>query len=690
MGGPVIMRRLMLLILTLGLVAGQSSKLRYLVAAPAVMSYPSNQTMCVYVMSPEAGATLTITLTAKKSSVVFNILIRKGEGPLNCKTFQVPPPMDGKEEIATLAINITSDVFKKLEKKSVIISIMRNGMFIQTDRPIYQPGETVIVKGVDFNEHLMARNDPFPLVTCKDDQGNIVKQWKNVQPRSGIFEMTHDLSPDIAVGDYTITATKNGSTAEMPFTVEKIVLPKFEVTMDAAETVTILQSNFPIMTCGKYTYGKPVIGTIIGKICRSPIFSPEHICKEIYGKTDVDGCYTTEVNTDFFKFKYDGYNNYVNVEASLVEDGSEVERKATKYIYISDILGQANFKVSRAFSKKGLDYRGEMTLTGSNGLPMADKDIELYVNDKRRDELYTTDKNGIARFIIKSSELGDQLLNLRAHHLPRKPLTASGEREPMYEDGYASLFPSYTKTASQVKIRSEPFVLPCNERVNLWADYVLDASEYTKKTIDFHYLVISFGKIVSSATKKHTISASGGLRSFFPFPLTVTSDMSPAATILMYTALDNGEIIADSIKIPVMSCFPNSVSLQFSDKQSLPGSMVNLHISAYPNSMCSIRAVDKSIELLKAEKERSEDTVNEFLKDWEANRNYYPPKVEELQACPAGSYPVFSPNQLDIYSHFEQCAIKVLTNFNIRKPLDCKLLTTPRPKPKDFSDTFAK
>lgn len=55
---------------------------------------------------------------------------------------------------------------------------------------------------------------------------------------------------------------------------------------------------------------------------------------------------------------------------------------------------------------------------------------------------------------------------------------------------------------------------------------------------------------------------------------------------------------------------PLKVSLQYSEEQSLPGSMVNLHISAYPNSMCSVRAVDKSVELLKAEEERPEDTVS--------------------------------------------------------------------------------
>ncbi|XP_040294196.1 alpha-2-macroglobulin-like [Bufo bufo] len=117
----------------------------------------------------------------------------------------------------------------------------------------------------------------------------------------------------------------------------------------------------------------------------------------------------------------------------------------------------------------------------------------------------------------------------------------------------------------------------------------------------------------------------------------------------------------------------HKVSLKFSEEQSLPGSMVNLHISAHPNSMCSVRAVDKSGKLLKSEERRSEDNVNQFLKEWDTEG--YPIEIEELQECPLGSSPVFveASEQPDIFSLFEHCGIKTLTNFAIRKPLECEL-----------------
>lgn len=668
------MRRLLLIILTLGLASGQSSDLKYLLAAPAIMPYPSNQTVCVYVLSRDVNATFVTYFSTRLTSSAFITQIDKGDEKLHCYTFEVPLPSDGVEEIATIAVNITRDDQKQYEEKSVIIRPMRNGMFVQTDRAIYQPGEKIIMKAVDFHENLVAKNEEFTNVTFKDNQGNILKQWQNVQPNSGILELHYNLPPNILVGPYTFTVAKNDSMADVTITVDKLVLPKFEITIDAPVETTIHQSSFSINICGKYTYDKPVRGNITGKICRTaiPYIPSIHICKPIDGETDVHGCYTTEVDTDYFKFKYSGYSSYVDVEASLNEDGTGVERKATKNIHISEILAKVEFKESRGVFKSGLEYQGLMTLTGPDGVPMVDEDIELYVDRKRRDELYTTDKNGIARFTLESIILRDKVISLEARYIPRQPMTDpvdSDEVEPVYENGYASLIPFYTTVESQVKIRNEPFVLPCNENVNMWADYVLDPSEYTKETIDFHYLIITFGRIVSSSSIRQTIPSNGGLRGFFPFPVTVTSDMSPAASIVIYAGLENGDLIADSIKIPVTSCFPNTVSLQYSEEQSLPGSMVNLHISAYPNSMCSV-------ELLKAEEERHEDTVNKFLKEWDIDG--YPTQIEELQECPTGSLPVFveASERPDIYSLFEHSAIIVLTNFVIRKPLDCELQTT--------------
>ncbi|XP_075144191.1 alpha-2-macroglobulin-like protein 1 [Leptodactylus fuscus] len=670
-------RRLLLAILTIGLAAGQESKMKYLVVSPAVLPYPSNQTVCVYVFLPDPNTKMVISLTAQTSSL-FTTHINEGDEQIQCNTLQVPPPVNGKDEIATISVDITSDGLKEKAEKSVIIRPMRSKMFVQTDRAMYQPGETLIMRAVDYTEDLMAKNEMFSWVNFTDNQGNIIKRWQNIQTKGGILELSYNLSLESRVGDYTVTASKNGSMAHVTVTIDKLVLPKFETTINAPEEVTIHQSNFPMKICSKYTYNKPVRGNITGKMCREALFSPDHLCKPIDGQTDAYGCYTTEVDTDFFKLKYDDYSKYIDVEATLTEDGTGVERKDTKHITVTSVIAKVVFKDPRDVYRPGLQYRGWMTVTGPDGRPMADADIELYVNGERREEIYTTNNDGSGGFTLEHETLHEDVIHLQAKLIPRQPLednVDSAEVEPEYEDGYATLIRFYTRVVSQVKIRKDLYVLPCNKKVNLWADYVLDPKEYKKETINFHYMIFKIGQIVSSASIRHTFSPNGGMASFFPVPVMVNSDMSPAATIFIFAGLDNGDIIADSIKIPVTSCYPNPVSLQFSEKQNLPGSSVNLHISAYPNSICSIRAVDKSAELLKAEEKRSEDAVNENLSQWDIHD--YPEGIEELQKCPPGSSPapVEASEKPDTYSLLKDSGIKSLSNFLTRKPPKCQNVT---------------
>lgn len=55
---------------------------------------------------------------------------------------QVAPPADGTEEVATVKLTITGDEVNVEEQKKVLICKARSGTIIQTDKPIYEPGQT--------------------------------------------------------------------------------------------------------------------------------------------------------------------------------------------------------------------------------------------------------------------------------------------------------------------------------------------------------------------------------------------------------------------------------------------------------------------------------------------------------------------------------------------------------------------
>lgn len=70
------------------------------------------------------------------------------------------------------------------------------------------------------------------------------------------------------------------------------------------------------------------------------------------------------------------------------------------------------------------------------------------------------------------------------------------------------------------------------------------------------------------------------------------------------------------------------VSMKFSKEQDLPGSTTRLCLQAAPDSFCALRAVDKSVLLLKPEQELSPESVRTLVPHW--------PQTVWMQALPVG------------------------------------------------------
>lgn len=66
--------------------------------------------------------------------------------------------------------------------------------------------------------------------------------------------------------------------------------------------------------------------------------------------------------------------------------------------------------------------------------------------------------------------------------------------------------------------------------------------------------------------------------------------------------------LPDSLFLP-----PLQVSIKFSKDQGLPGSNTSFYLQAAPDSFCALRAVDKSVLLLKSEQQLSAESVSSLI-----------------------------------------------------------------------------
>ncbi|NXQ09806.1 A2MG protein, partial [Peucedramus taeniatus] len=169
----------------------------------------------------------------------------------------------------------------------------------------------------------------------------------------------------------------------------------------------------------------------------------------------------------------------------------------------------------------------------------------------------------------------------------------------------------------------------------------------------------------------------------FSLQLSVQADIAPVAQVLVYTTVSSKEVIADSAKFYTELCFSNKVDLSFSPSEGLPSSDAHLQFRASPNSLCAVRAVDKSVLLMKPEADLSPTSVYDLLPVKEFHGYAYDsniPLEEPLWNCmnvepivrDGITYvPVMGVNEEDTYSILKEMGLKVFTNTKVRRPWFC-------------------
>ncbi|PKU30937.1 hypothetical protein llap_18759 [Limosa lapponica baueri] len=170
----------------------------------------------------------------------------------------------------------------------------------------------------------------------------------------------------------------------------------------------------------------------------------------------------------------------------------------------------------------------------------------------------------------------------------------------------------------------------------------------------------------------------------FQLTFPVEAAVAPLARMLVYTTSPSGEVIASSADFQVESCLPNKVRLSFVPKEGLPASNTHLQLHASPRSLCALRAVDKSVLLMKPENELSPSSVYDLLPLKEIRgytfKDYY---LEEDNVNPCVSLdnillngfvyiPISPDGEGDAYDILRELGLKVFTSSKIHKPEICQ------------------
>ncbi|XP_008940883.1 PREDICTED: alpha-2-macroglobulin-like protein 1, partial [Merops nubicus] len=339
------------------------------------------------------------------------------------------------------------------------------------------------------------------------------------------------------------------------------------------------------------------------------------------------------------------------------------------------------------FYKRGLPYTGKM-FCHSDRSPLRNETIYLIVdvNDEKTELSFQTDDNGEAHFSLDTTSWNSTMVSLKGtYSLGDDDEQGSAESQPGVNEGFHWLKPFYSESNSFLEVKARDDVLPCDQEQEVQVDYILDHNKLSSEGdhITFYYLVVGKGKILSSGEKQVPITQHEGLQGSFSLTLAIGDDYLPNVKLLLYALFLDGEVVADVEEFKVDKCFRHKVTLDFSHKEEVPGSKVSLELKAAPGSLCSVRAVDKSV-LLEYNNTLTADKLSEklFKDSFTIGGRGFPYHLEDFESYPcllqqpslhkkARMEGPWYQSDADVFNLIKQLRMKIFTNTRIKKPVSC-------------------
>ncbi|XP_058490209.1 alpha-2-macroglobulin [Solea solea] len=659
----------------------------YAVTVSSRVTAGKQETLCAQIHGPSEPVKLTVSFDMNSERTII-LEESVTQDFYRCLNFQVP--VVSSNTVASIAVTVEGESASVDKKTKILIEPPAFLHIVQTDKPIYKPGQTVQFRIVSMDTSFIPVDRVYKMVEIQDPKSNRIAQWLDKPMFHGILDLSYPMIPEAAQGKYKITAiTDKGEEISHSFDIKEYVLPKFDVQIHLPTVISILDREATIKICGKYTYGKPVVGSVKAELCRNAIqyywlsTGRKNICKAYELTTEKDGCATQIVNLEEFALTKTMYKHIFEVTAEIEEYGTGVFLKGRGQTTFSTHIRIATFEDVAAAYKPGIPFEGKVKVIGPDNKPVANEVVEL--STPKLQVNLTTDKRGMAAFSLDTSLWTDNVYLSVKFHVEEETYDPD-VIAPQYRRDSLNVPVFYSKSSSFLKLMQLSEKIACVQDATVHVQYIIQGAELKtgQEVLDLFYLVMSKGEIVQHGHLALAVKVGTVNKGQVSITLQQVKNLAPFAQVVVYSMMPNGEAVADSQDFPIQQCLNNKVSLKFSSVQSLPAEKTTLSLQAQPGSMCSVRAIDQSVLLLQPEQELSAKYVYSLLpvKRMSGYSHYvednepYPCLETDLimhapRRAQRSMYFGRSDEKDDVYSIFEKVGIKLVTNSDVKKPHNC-------------------
>ncbi|XP_038076709.1 CD109 antigen-like [Patiria miniata] len=604
--------------------------------------------------------------------------------------------------------------FEIVDSIKVYLDACNSETFIETDKPMYKPGQKVQFRVLTLLSDLRPDLTEVSKIWIEAPAGIHMAQWLSVKTVDGLIDLSMPMSTDPPMGEWKIKVRHHDREFTQTFTVGEYVLPKFEVMIKGPDYVLAPGGEEDIMVCGKYTHGQPVRGSIKLHVSVS---SNQNAKLEQSADTDMYGCHIFEVNLRDIPWDIVGYINpsYTKlvIKAEFEEAATRtVIEKTVDDIMITEIPLELKFSVPSTF-KPGLPFSGMLLFNDPVGNPLAgETSLIVATAGKPEDllnEIVISNDRGIAFFTIEDVPLDVEYISLTAVSdglTPDKKSRANSHVKPQYSPSKSFLHIDPVNERAEVNsyqtltihmTSQEPeyngvylhTVMMARGNILLDVESIIPPEEidafrrpgqygiYPVNTDDMGMKEYVYSMhMIASDVPIHILQKDKVKTTRRRFK--VSYDMSPSVTVMAYYVRNNGEVVADTVTIPVEEVFQNQVDINFAEYVKQPGENTTLNILAKPSSLCAYGVVDKSVHLLGGDNRITKEKVFKALEDLQLSAEGGFAETHSKRCSGGGGYgramPMFgggggfpgpSPSLMDASQSFKDLGVVYLTNLQV-------------------------
>jgi len=588
----------------------------YMAVVPKVMHSGSTESVSLTLFSKGkmVSGKVQVSLLKGNEEIARTTGNIKGKGTIE---IEVPDVAEGQYQVQVKGDGFEDKATVRVEKSLLV--------FLETDKPIYKPGQTMHIRVVTLTGELKPEIG-LTTVEVFDAKGIKIFRREVQSDDFGMAPVDLPISTEPNEGVWKISATTEKGRTQLDVRVEKYVLPKYEVRVELPRDWFLANEPIEGSVSSEYTFGKPVKGELeirasryVGEWREYATFS-----KAIDGETEFE---LPPVGYVAGVPEAGGKGNVI-LDITVTETATGYEEKTSRLLAVAESPLTLQLIPESTVFKPGLPL-GILIITETPGNEPVDERVELWIRylDGEYEEIRTEEKR-------VETNRGKVLFSTTP---PKKAVAMIVDARAKDVETGITLQASYSPSGNFIHVEQVSEGTP---RVGEEIRFKVNS---TRRAANFYYEVVSRDKVVfSDYTGSSTIA-------FDTTPL-----MTPSSRLLVYQILPNSEVAADYIPFQVVPEYPHDVTAEFSKEEAEPGTEVDIKLTTEGEAKVGIAVVDKSVFIL------AENRLNLQQVFAELERLYMTPQVElhEVSICPT----ITTKGAKDV---FDDAGVVVLSNNNI-------------------------